>query len=104
MAFEVFVTSRAEKLYREILNYVFYSLENPFAATRLTDEFEKALNKIALNATGYALAENPKLRELDIHIVHFMRNRYVILYHVEGDTAVIDGFYSSLQDYENIIF
>ena len=103
MTFKLVISNKAEDEYRKIISYIFYDLKNPQAAANVYTSIQNGFNRIANNALGYAFCEDPKLKSLGTRLIHIHGGRYVILYHVEGNTAYIDKISSSSQDYENAL-
>ena len=103
MGYKVVLTSQAKTHFREIINYLFYELENPQAATNVADDFDETVELLSSVAASLNLCDDESLRMKEYRTIHFRRHKYLMVYSIDGSTAYVEGIYHDLQDYENIL-
>lgn len=103
MDYKVIVTEDAEKDLDGFVQYLLFEIGNEQAAKSLLDDFDNTICSLALVAGRLKYCEHPKLKEAGYKRINFMTHRYFILYHLDGNRAVVDNVFHQLQDYENIL-
>lgn len=101
--FEVVLTSKAEAGIQEILDYVFYELENAQAAYSIEQDMKETIGRLSYVAGSLKLCDDPELRIRGYRTIHLKRHRYFMLYKTIGACAYVIGVYHDLQDYENTL-
>ena len=101
--YDVILTDKAESQASEILDYIFFKLENPQAALSIEQDMKETAKRLSHVAGSLKLCDNPKLREFGYHTIHFMRHHYFMLYKIVGKQVFITGVYHDLQDYEGML-
>lgn len=101
MAYNVVVTSDAEKDLDKFIAYLLFEKKNEQAAKSLLNDFEETKDILANVAASLKDCENPKLKQFGYKRINFRNHRYFMLYRVEGDMAIIDNMFHELEDYEN---
>lgn len=103
MEYKVVLTVQAREQFREILQYLLYSLKSKQAATNVTDDFEKTIIRLSHVAGALKLCNDEELRARGYRTIHFISHRYIMVYRIEVQTVYVDGIYHDLQDYEHIL-
>ena len=102
MAYKVIITTPAQ---RKLDNYVFYTLstlKNEDAARAILEDAEKTKKILANMANINAFCNDEVLRKHGYRKQHFQKHRYLMIYRICDDMAVVEGMYHELQDYESI--
>ena len=103
MAYNVVVTSDAEKDLDKFIRYLLFEKKNEQAAGNLLDDFEETKNILSNVAASLKDCDNPKLKQFGYKRINFRKHRYFMLYRVEGNMAIIDNMFHELEDYENYL-
>lgn len=82
MAYNVHITSKAEKDLDDIVTYISEELKNPKAASRILEEFLEEKVNISDNPYMYPLSFDARLQAEGYHRFIFHRN-YVALYLID---------------------
>ncbi len=102
MAYKVIITPPAQ---RKLDNYVFYTLstlKNEDAAKSILDDAENTKRILADIANMNALCDDEVLKKYGYRKQYFQKHRYLMIYRICDDMAVVEGMYHELQDYESI--
>ena len=81
--YRIKITSQAKLQIRDIAKYIALELQNPDAALKLIDLFEKAIQSLEQFPERYALVEEKIWRDRKVHYV--VVNNYLVYFKV--DTA-----------------
>ena len=103
MAHEIVFTRRGRKTYNNCVNYILERFKDPFAATNLNREIERALGFLESSPASCPLCDNPKLNKRGIRKIHLRKYKYKIFYHIVGKTVIIDALIHDSQDFENVL-
>ena len=101
--YDVILTDKAESQASEILDYIFFKLENPQAALSVEQDMKETAKRLSHVAGSLKLCDDSKLWELGYHAIHLKRHNYFMLYKIVDNYAYVIGIYHDLQDYENIL-
>ena len=101
MAYNVVVTSDAEKDLDKFIRYLLFEKKNEQAARNFLDDFDETKNILSNVAASLKDCDNPKLKQFGYKRINFRKHRYFMLYRVEGNLAIIDNMFHELEDYEN---
>lgn len=101
--YDVILTDKAESQASEILDYIFFKLENPQAALSVEQDMKETAKRLSHVAGSLKLCDDSKLRELGYHAIHLKRHNYFMLYKIVGKQVFITDIYHDLQDYEGIL-
>ena len=105
MAYQYRISPRAEKSFRDCLEYLLYKVGgtgNIQAGQNFLNDFQRTVAQIKDNANSYPICEGEKLQSLCIRKIHFKHMKYKIFFHLDKQTVVIDLICHDLQDYENL--
>lgn len=101
-AFEVIFSADADEQLQNILDYLFFDLDNAQAAYNVEQDMKQTIKMLSHIAGSLKLCENPRLRGLGYRTIHLKRHNYFLLYQVEGNTVYVEAVYHDLQNYEDI--
>ena len=101
MAYNVVVTSDAERDLDNFIRYLLFEKKNEQAAGNLLDDFEETKNILSNVAASLKDCDNPKLKQFGYKRINFRKHRYFMLYRIEGNMVIIDNLFHELEDYEN---
>lgn len=101
MDYKVVITEDAREDLERFIRYLLFEKKNSQAAENLLKDFENTVRSLGLVAGTLKYCENPKLKKEGYKRINFMAHRYFMLYHMDGDTAIVDNLFHELQDYEN---
>lgn len=102
MAFKVILTDDAREQLQNILDYLFFELNNVQAAYNVEQDMKQTTRMLSHIAASLKLCDTPRLRDLGYRTIHLKRHNYFMLYRIQGDIVYVDAIYHDLQDYENI--
>ena len=100
--FEVIFTDDAKAQLQNILDHLFFKLNNAQAAYNVEQDMKQTTQMLSHIAGSLKLCENPRLRVLGYRTIHFKRHNYFMLYRIQDNTVYVDAVYHDLQDYENL--
>ncbi|MCD8115731.1 MAG: type II toxin-antitoxin system RelE/ParE family toxin [Oscillospiraceae bacterium] len=101
-SFEVVFTFKARTQLQNCVSYISHTLLNDIAAKSVYQDAMETVAQLSSVAGSLPYCRHPKLRDFGYRIIGFKRHQYVMLYRIDGKTAIIDGIYHQKQDYENI--
>ena len=101
MAYNVVVTSDAEKDLDKFIRYLLFEKKNEQAARNLLDDYDETKNILSNVAASLKDCDNAKLKQFSYKRINFRKHRYFMLYRVEGKLAIIDNMFHEIEDYEN---
>ena len=101
MDYKVVMTTDAEEDLDKFIRYLLFEKQNSQAASNVLNDFEATKHALSNVAGSLILCDNPRLKALGYRKIHFLSHRYLMLYRVEGNLAVIDKIFHELQDTEN---
>ena len=102
MAYNVVITSDAEKDLDKFITYLLFEKKNEQAARNLLDDFEETKNILSNVTASLKDCENPKLKQFGYKRINFRNHRYFMLYRA-GNMVIIDNLFRELEDYENYL-
>lgn len=100
-SYNVIISPKALEQLDNYISYIQYTLLNDQAAALVWRDAMETRRRLARCAESLALCAHPVLKVRGYRSIPFTRHRYVMLYRVEGDNAIVEGIYHMLQDYEN---
>lgn len=103
MDFKVVLTDKAQMHAQNILDYIFYELENVQAAFNVEQDMKDTAARLSQVAGNLKLCDDPELRALGYRTIHLKRHNYFMPYKIVDGCAYVTGIYHDLQDYENIL-
>lgn len=101
--YEVILTDKAETQALEILDYIFFKLENPHATRSVEQDMRETIKRLSCIAGNLKLCDDLKLQDLGYRTIHLKRHNYFMLYKIVDKQVFVTGIYHDLQDYENIL-
>ena len=99
--FEIIFTDDAKEQLQDILDYIFFKLNNAQAAYNVEQDIKETTIMLSHIAGSLKLCENPPLNKLGYHTIHCKRHNYFMLYRIQESIVYVDAIYHDLQDYEN---
>lgn len=99
--FEVIFTDDAKEQLQNILDYLFFELNNAQAAYNVEQDMKQTARLLSHMAGSLKICENPRLRDLGYRIIHLKHHNYFLLYRIQDDTVTVDAIYHDLQNYES---
>lgn len=100
--FEVIFTDNAKEQSQDIIDYIFFELNNAQAAYNVEQDMKQTTRLLSRVAGSLKLCESPRLRALGYRTIHLKHHNYFMLYRIQDNTVYVDAIYHDLQDYENI--
>lgn len=101
--FKVIFTDVAKEQSQDILDYLFFNLDNAQAAYSVEQDMKETTRRLSHIADSLKLCDDPKLRTLDYRTIHLSHHRYFMLYKIIDGIVRVDGVYHDLQDYESYL-
>ena len=101
MVYKIVMTQDAEEDLGRFIDYLVKEKMNTEAAKKVLDDFDATTESLKYVAGSLKLCDNPKLKQLGYHRIHFLNHRYFMLYRIEENIVFVDNIFHELQDYEN---
>ena len=99
--FKVIFTDDARKQLQNILDYLFFELNNTQAAYNVEQDMKETTQTLSHVAGSLKLCDNSKLHALGYRTFHLKSHQYFMLYKIIDNIVRVDGIYHDLQDYES---
>lgn len=101
MDFKVIFTDDAREQLQNILDYLFFKLNNAQATYNVEQDMKETTQTLSHVASSLKLCDNAKLHALGYRIIHLKSHQYFMLYKIIDNIVRVDGIYHDLQDYES---
>ncbi len=101
MAYKAVITREAQREYESIVSYLTSTLLSPAAANDFMNEFEYQVALTCEMPLMHSPSHLPELAALGYHPIHV--KRYVALYKVADNTAIIAHIFHQTQDYARLV-
>ncbi|MBR1559612.1 MAG: type II toxin-antitoxin system RelE/ParE family toxin [Clostridia bacterium] len=101
MVSKVLMTRLAQSQLSHYVSYIRHKFKNAQAAKAVTNDARETRAALLQAADTLGYCKDPDLRALGYRIIYFRRHRYLFVYSVHDDVAIIEATYHELQDYEN---
>ncbi len=101
MTYKVVILEESQREYRSIVDYLSNVLKSRQAAKNFIDEFDRQVCLISDNPNVFSLSRLPELAALEYHTAFV--NRYVMLYKMKEDAAMIAHIFHQTQDYARLV-
>lgn len=98
MRYNVEISELAEEQYDNILDYLANVKRNPQAVNGVIEDFDYAIEQLEDMADAFGYCADDRLRSLGFHKLHFKTHKYLLVYRVSDNKAIIEGMYHELQD------
>ena len=98
--YNVVITDHALEQLERYIDYIQYVLMDEQAADAVAVDAIETQNRLSSLAGVISPCKNDLLKSLGYHPMRFKSHRYVMLYRIDGNTAVVDAIYHQTQDYE----
>ena len=99
--FDVLITDHALGQLESYIDYIQYVLLDDQAADAVAIDAAETLDRLRNLAGVLSLCKNEYLKFLGYHKKKKKNHRYVMLYRIEGNTAIVEAIYHQTQDYES---
>ena len=103
MAYKVVITDAAMRQFDRYLGYVVHTLQNKQAARNIMQDFRQTVKELSATAGSMKLMDDPELARRGYRKMNFQKHNYLIVYRIDGNTAIVDAIFHTLQDYENAL-
>lgn len=102
MDYKVILSDLSKRQLDDILFYVYATLGNEVAVSRILEDAENTVQKLAQVGSSLKICEEPKLAEYGYQKIHFLLQYYLMLYMISGAYIHVDRIYHELEDYKNL--
>ena len=99
----VTITPEAEQDLERFFAYLERKLLNPQAADAFLEDYEDTVRTLIQTAGSIRIGEHPTLKSRNLRRINFRHHNYFLLFHINGDNAVVDAIGHTLQDIDNVI-
>ena len=100
-SYNVVITDQALNQLESYTDYIQYVLLDEQAANAVTLDAIETQNRLQNMAGVLSPCKNFFLKSLGYHLMRFKYHRYVMLYRIEENTAIVEAIYHQTQDYES---
>ena len=101
-SYTVKITNKAEKMMERYLAHLVYEKQNMQAAIAVSDDYDETVEELETVAGSMRFCDDADLKNREMRKIKLRRHDYILLYKVQGDTAIVEAVYHILQDYENL--
>ena len=101
--YKVEVTPDTEIALAKWIEYLVEVKQSIQAADNVLTDYDETLERLSTVAASLKLCENDKLAARGLRKIHFEEHRYILLYYLDGDKAVVTNMFHELEDYEEKI-
>ncbi len=101
--YKITVTPDALGMLNQYLSYILFVLRNEQAYEEVKKDYFETLDNLSNIAGSIAEPKEEKLLERGLKRIHFLRHRYIMLYKVDGDEAIVVYIFHETEDYLNKI-
>jgi len=102
MTYKVIITEQAQHQLDMYVGYTAEKLKNKQAARAILSDAKDTKKMLSLVADKLALCDDDILRQHGYRKIIFKKHNFLMIYRLDGKTAVVDAMYHVLQDYEGI--
>lgn len=99
--FKVLITPDAMDMLTSLSDYIMSEKQNPIAADDVYQDALATAEQLETVAGSLALCNRKKLADRGYHKILFQRHDYVMLYKINGKTAIVEAIFHQKEDYEN---
>ena len=100
-SYNVVITDQALNQLESYIDYIQYVIIDEQAADAVTLDAIETQNRLQNMAEVLSPCKNIFLKSLGYHLMRFKYHRYVMLYRIEENTAIVEAIYHQMQDYES---
>ncbi|MCI9574071.1 MAG: type II toxin-antitoxin system RelE/ParE family toxin [Lachnospiraceae bacterium] len=104
MDYKVVVTRDAEEDLERFIKYLVIEKGNMQAAENVLNDYDATIESLRHVAGSLKLCDSLRLKRLGYRRIHFLNQRYFMLYRIVDDVVFVDNIFHELQDYENKIY
>lgn len=98
-SFNVVITDHALAQLERYIDYIQYVLLDEQAADSVALDAFETQERLQNLAGVLSPCKNDVLKSLGYHPMRFRKHKYVMLYRIEGKTAIVEAIYHQMQDY-----
>lgn len=102
MVYNVIITTSAMKKLEAYIRYTIYVLRNKEAAKAIRNDARETKRVLSYMASINPMCEHPKLKQYGYRKQFFLKHKFIMIYRIEGSSAIVEGMYHELQDYESL--
>lgn len=99
--YDVVITDHALEQLESYIDYIQYVLLDDQAADAVAIDAFETQDRLRILAGVLSPCKNEYLKFLGYHPMRFKYHRYVMLYRIDGNTAIVEAIYHQTQDYES---
>lgn len=103
MVYKVIITEQSQQQFERYLVYIVNQLRNQQAAKNLLLDYRNTRKQLSIVAGSLRLMDDNDLKSMGYRKINFQHHRYVMVYRIHDDQAVVYGIYHSLQDYKDLL-
>ncbi len=96
----VVITEKVRNDLDDSTYYLFIEKSNEQAANAVLDDFYETIDVLAEAAGALKPLDSMELE--DYRKIRFRRHNYYLIYHLDGDTAIVDRMFHDLQDLDRV--
>ena len=102
MDYKVIIMPPAKRSLDNYVNYTINILKNKQAAIAILEDAKNTSIRLSKVAKYLAYCPNPILTEYGYRKIPFEKHDFFMIYRLEGNHAIVDGMFHTLQDYESV--
>ncbi|MBQ4463176.1 MAG: type II toxin-antitoxin system RelE/ParE family toxin [Eubacterium sp.] len=99
--YKVSIVPEAKEKMRDYLSYLLFVLRSEQAYYAVKDDYYKTIEKLADIAGSLQEPIELELESRGLKRIHFLNHRYIMLYEVDGEEAVVVYIFHETEDYLN---
>ena len=98
---KVTVVPKAKKKMRGYLSYLLLVLQSEQAYDAVKQDYYETIDELSNIAGSHQEPPEKELAERGLKRMHFLHHKYVMLYEMDGDEAVVTYIFHESEDYIN---
>ncbi len=102
MAYKVIIMPPAKRRLDMYVCYTIETLKNRSAAKAIMADARETKKRLSTVADSLKICDNPILAKYGYRKIKFAKHNFVMIYRIQDKTAIVDGMFQELQDYEGI--
>ncbi|MBR1633806.1 MAG: type II toxin-antitoxin system RelE/ParE family toxin [Lachnospiraceae bacterium] len=99
--YKVTITPEALEDLNRYLSYLLFVKKSEQAYNAVLEDYYDTIDELSRVAGSLHLSSDPELSRRGLKEMFFIRHRYVMLYYIGGDEAVVVYIFHTLEDYRN---
>lgn len=89
------------EMLNDYADYITYEKQNPFAGDAIHRDAIETGHVLSRVAASLSFCKSRRLAKLGYRKILFQKHKYLFIYRLDGNVAIVEAVYHQSQDYEN---